>query len=202
MGLFRWLLVSSEIKRGENVDTRQALGFQEFADKFFDYLGDGYGFKKTSSDVYCVQFDSKDRYVKIVHGRNEIDLFIGHKTVGKEIRINDVIQYSGCMVNQWAWNASTRHSVEEGSRRLAQLLKDVGGEALTGSVEYFEDVYNMSTQLQYAVEKQQELADMEERAHEAWIKKDYKRVVVNYESYENLLNEVQQKRLELARRKI
>lgn len=184
------------------MDTRQGLGFQDFADKFFDYLVDDYGFKKTSSDVYCVQFDSNDRYVKIVHGRNEIDLLIGHKTVGKEIRINDVIQYGVSTVNQWVWNASTRHSVEEGTRRLAQLLKDVGIEALTGSTQYFEDVCNASTQFQYVAQQQQELVDMESRAHEAWMKKDYKRVVINYESYENLLNEVQQKRLDLARRKM
>jgi hypothetical protein len=55
------------------VDERKELEFEKLVDEHIAFLVSEFCFVKSSSNPYAVQFDGSDRYVKVMHGRYELD---------------------------------------------------------------------------------------------------------------------------------
>ncbi len=187
------------------MSNKEALGFEAFVSKAFDYLVRDHGFVKTVCNSREVQFNSSDRYVKVLHGRNEIDLVIGLLGANIEVTINDVIAHSsdaGAIGTLWNWNASNQASVELGVSHLADFFYRIGEEAVIGDGQYIKDVYSRSAELRKEAMQLQKLREIEETARQAWTNHDFDLVISIYEPIEEHLDAVQKKRLHLAKRKV
>jgi hypothetical protein len=190
---------------GEGLDGRKELGFEKFVNEHFAFLVNEFGFVKTSSNPYEVQFDGSDRYVKVTHGRYELALVVGVANTSTEVSVNDLIEYESDTresVTRWNWDASSRHSVELGVVHLSQLCYKVGKDALVGDVRYLEDVYNRSVELRHKAKRKHELNEIEQMASEAWTNHDYNLVITLYEPIKLELNQIQKQRLHLSKRKV
>lgn len=152
------------------MDGIEETGFEKFVDECFAYLGSEFGFTKKSSHPHMVQFDGSDRYVKVIHGRYEIDLAVRVANTTTEVSVNDIIKYeSGTRgsLAAWNWDASNRQSVERGVSRLARLFYEIGKESLVGHVQYLNDVHSRSAELRQQAMRKQELEGIEQKALKA-----------------------------------
>lgn len=187
---------------------RTNLGFQEEVKEYFGFLLTEYGFECVFSDPYCVKFNSDKVYLNVYHERISYEIYfeIGmlpeHYQNTLKVGVKNIIEATENISAKSFYQASTKENVSIAVKELANLVKQYGKNALIGTVEYFQTISDRKAKKQQSELIMEKLKIAENKAENAWKKKDYKTVIEIYENIEAHLNTIQTKKLELARKKL
>jgi hypothetical protein len=189
-----------------NTPDRSLLEFQEAVREHFEYIETQYGYKRLSSDPYCVKFNSDTVYLNVYHERISYEIYLEIGILPEDdmnslkADVLDIVMNSGNASEQTFYQASNKNAVDVVVKKLANLINLYARDALSGSVSYFKSVSNKRGQRQQKALLLEELRVIEEKAKIAWSCKDYSTVVMAYKKYEQHLDAVQLKKLEYARK--
>ena len=189
-----------------NYTNRNMLEFQDVVRRHFNFLESQYGYKCIFSDMYIVKYCSDKAYLNVYHERISYEIYfeIGllPEDYNNQLKINlsDVTEISGILNKNTLYQASNKNDVNMVVEKLADLIRMHAGGALNASLKDFEKIACCRAQKQHNILRLQEFKEAEEKAARAWIVKDYKTVADAYNIFHELLDPVQLKKLEYARR--
>ena len=185
------------------------LGFVDLACDAFAFLVESYGYSVEVSTPTSIVFRSSSvRVVVAFDARRsyELDVIAGRITqgLGPEYRLDEILGSLGVPEGgQWRTpQVTTRAALETFLRKMADLLREYGGDLLGGSAVAFAEVerYRMGRSQRYAAERQ--LRRAKERAVTAWRSERYAEVVEVLSPVMSMLSKSDAKRLEIARRRV
>lgn len=190
----------------ENTTARENLGFKDSVLKNFDFLTSEYSFKCIDKDIYCVKFKSSSVQLDIFHERISYEIYFelrlkrGFFYKEYATTLEDLLELSGVLkTTSVFYQASSIDSVNEAVSQIAELVKKYAKNALRGNITTFKKLQVIKEERTEILLKQEKMKELERKASEAWIIKDYEEVYKLYLPYESQLSDVQRKKLEYAR---
>ena len=187
---------------------RFSLGFQDAVREYFAFIENQYGFKCSSSDLYCVKYTSDKAYLHVYHERISFELYfvIGMlpESYNNPLKADtrDFIAMDNGVDRALLYQASKKEGVRAAVEKLAELTGTHAVDAFSGSPQFFEVIANSRTQRQEIAMRIYQLKTADQQARIAWDNKDYKAVVELYTPYEPHLRPAQSKRLNIARKEL
>ncbi|KJS66081.1 MAG: hypothetical protein JL50_13065 [Peptococcaceae bacterium BICA1-7] len=189
-----------------DVTERNLLGFQEEVKRHFEYLISDYGYRCVFSDPYCVKFQTDKVYLNIYHEKISYEVYVEIGLIPEDyqnklrIGIKDIIENSASSEKVLPfYQASNPRSISKAVGELAKLLRIHGKEALAGQYQYYKKISEMKLQRQQTAYTEEMLKITENRANDAWKRKDFSKVIELYEPIKQHLNTTQIKKLEYAK---
>ena len=186
---------------------REQLEFIENATEAFHFLETEYGYRLTHEDPTLVTYESRRLEVRIRHGllSYEIEFSIGHRSglsqwryALPEILIGLVPGYDENAFYQTTDKELLRQSLAS----IAEMIQMHAGPLLRGDDDAVRLVEAAHRQGMDRKAEYYGVRPVKERAHVAWQKKDYERVVALYASMESHLSSLEKRQYDYAKKQI
>lgn len=184
------------------------LGFVEAVADALSFLVDRYGFEMKILAPTLVEFESPAVLVRVYHGRQsyEVNLELNLRTEWEQgippFTISDVLRAAAASheLPNGVIQASTRSALESGVRRLGDLIRKYGHDAIAGNPFAYRRLMAQRSRTAVAETEALRVQDLRTKAERAWRNKDFRAVEEAYSQIEEALTPAEKKKLEYVRR--
>jgi len=179
--------------------------FEILVKRHFGFLIEKYDFKCVQSDSSSVEYQSERVFLRIYWGNNAELLFTVGILPGDTIRIHieemiEMSEYHGDEIKD-QYYISNDINLEKYIKVYAEYLKEYAHDALIGNVKYYDLILKMREDKYDKAERRMMVIDAEQKASEAWKRKDYKSIVDILTPYTKELSQIATKRYEYAKKR-
>ncbi len=190
-------------------EERIKLDFEQIAKANFDFLINKFKFKLKYSDKYIIKYSSNIVYLNIYHDKlsYELNIIIGllpeHRKNGLYLTLYEIIKYFNIDTFIMEYYATIeKYVIEKYLNESSRIIQKYGKNILLGEKEIFINQLFKRKIEEDEMVKEENKKLIEKEASEAWNKHDYQLVYKIYYDNYSILNHIQKKRFEIAKKVI
>lgn len=188
-------------------NNREELQFPKLVIRYFKFLERDFNFIVSRTTNTLVRYQSELLFINIYHGRNSYEIGFELGVIGSlNTAVYDlpvilktlVPAYKGLLYFQASNYADLKDCIKTISRIVIEYCK----EALYGKELVLAEINNTYNTINKEATKLYSIKPIQDKALQAWQRKDYFEVVRLYTSIENEINQLERQRLIFARKNL